>query len=92
MADDVFERMRGLAGEWEGTLEWSGARTGTGPVKATYSVTGNGSALVENLIMEGQTDPSMTKRQPDRCGARHRAVLVPRRDGPRRASGPRIRL
>jgi hypothetical protein len=59
-ADRVLERLRGLAGDWEGTLEWSGARTGSGRLRATYSVTGGGSAVVENLIMEGQTDPSMT--------------------------------
>jgi hypothetical protein len=56
--DRMFARMRALAGDWEGTFEWSGGRTNTGPLKASYYVTGNGSALVENLIMDGV--PTMT--------------------------------
>ena len=49
----ALAQLRSLAGEWEGPLEWSGARTGTGKVNATYYVTGNGSAVVENLAMDG---------------------------------------
>ncbi len=48
-----FSRLLALAGEWEGTFEWSGARTGTGRMNATYYVTGNGSAVVENLLTDG---------------------------------------
>jgi hypothetical protein len=44
--------------EWEGSFEWIGARTATGTVNATYSETGNGSAVVENLAMDGV--PAMT--------------------------------
>jgi len=47
-----------LAGNWEGTFEWTGARTANGPMKATYYTTGNGSAVVENLITENA--PVMT--------------------------------
>ena len=54
----MFERMAGLVGEWEGTFEWSGARTSTGSMGARYYLTGNGSALVEDLLMDGK--PSMT--------------------------------
>ena len=54
----MFERMRSLAGDWEGTFAWSDGRSGSGPLTATYYVTGNGSALVENLVMDGV--PSMT--------------------------------
>jgi hypothetical protein len=54
----AFGRLKTLAGEWEGTAVWIGARTGTYPMNASYSLTGNGSALVENLITEGV--PSMT--------------------------------
>ena len=50
--------LRGLAGEWEGSYQWSGARTDGGSLSATYSVTGNGSAVVETLVMGGV--PSMT--------------------------------
>lgn len=52
----MFERMRGLAGKWEGMYQWSDGRTGQ--LRATYYLTGNSSALVEDLIM-GDT-PSMT--------------------------------
>jgi hypothetical protein len=55
----ALTQLRGLAGDWEGPLEWSGARTGTGRVNATYYETGNGSAVVENLVMGGDV-PSMT--------------------------------
>lgn len=54
----MFDRMRGLAGEWEGTFAWSHGRTASGPLKTTYYLTANGTALVENLIMDGT--PSMT--------------------------------
>jgi hypothetical protein len=54
----LFERMGGLAGDWEGTFEWSGARTASGAMGARYYLTGNGSALVEDLLSDGK--PSMT--------------------------------
>jgi hypothetical protein len=54
----AFNRMKALVGDWEGSLEWTGARTGSGPAGATYSLTGHGSALVESLVIEGV--PSMT--------------------------------
>ncbi|HUD71683.1 MAG TPA: hypothetical protein VMQ62_06935 [Dongiaceae bacterium] len=53
-----FEWIKSLVGDWEGTLEWSGARTGKGDLRALYRLTGNGSAVVEDLIM-GEV-PSMT--------------------------------
>jgi hypothetical protein len=59
-SDRMFARMRGLAGDWEGTFEWSGGRSSRGTLKASYYVTGNGSALVENLIMDMDGVPSMT--------------------------------
>jgi hypothetical protein len=49
----ALAQIRTLAGDWEGTLEWTGARSGTGNVSATYSQTGNGSAVVEDLVMGG---------------------------------------
>jgi hypothetical protein len=55
----ALAQLRTLAGDWEGPLQWSGARTGTGHVNASYYVTGNGSSVVENLAMDG-TVPSMT--------------------------------
>ena len=54
----MFAQLKSLAGDWKGTFEWTGARTGKGSMNASYYLTGNGSALVENLIMEGA--PIMT--------------------------------
>ena|SRR6266568_4832232 len=49
----ALARLRGLAGEWQGSFEWSGARKGTGSMNAIYSLTGNGSAVVESLVTGG---------------------------------------
>lgn len=54
----ALTQLRGLAGDWEGSYAWSGARTATGTMSATYYDTGNGSAVVENLTVDGV--PSMT--------------------------------
>ena len=54
----MFSRLRALAGEWEGTYAWSGGRDGEGTLRATYQVTGAGSAVIETLVMGGS--PSMT--------------------------------
>jgi hypothetical protein len=54
----MFERLKTLAGEWDGTFEWSGGRTGSGTLHVTYSLTGGGSAVVETLVMGGV--PTMT--------------------------------
>jgi hypothetical protein len=54
----ALARLRTLAGEWEGTFEWTGSRTSTGTMNATYYLTGNSSAVVENLTMGGV--PTMT--------------------------------
>jgi hypothetical protein len=54
----ALAQLRGLAGEWQGSFEWSGARTASGNINATYYETGNGSAVVENLAVSGV--PSMT--------------------------------
>jgi hypothetical protein len=57
-AASALAQLRGLAGQWEGPFEWSGARTATGKMNATYSETGNGSAVLETLTVDGV--PSMT--------------------------------
>jgi hypothetical protein len=49
----AFERIKGLAGDWRGSFEWSGARTGSGQMSARYYLTGNGSAVVEDLEIDG---------------------------------------
>src|SRR6266480_7525092 len=57
-AAKALEQLKSLTGDWEGTAEWPGARTGTYPMNAAYYTTGNGAALVENLISESA--PVMT--------------------------------
>jgi hypothetical protein len=49
----ALARIRTFAGNWEGTFEWTGARAGTGNMSATYSQTGNGSVVVEDLAVDG---------------------------------------
>jgi hypothetical protein len=49
----MFERLKGSVGEWQGSFRWSGARSHSGAIRATYALGGNGSALVENLIVDG---------------------------------------
>jgi hypothetical protein len=51
--DKYFDRLKALVGEWQGPYEWSGARSGKGDYQARYSLTGLGSAVVEDLITPG---------------------------------------
>jgi hypothetical protein len=46
-ANAAFDKLRGLSGDWEGTVAWSGQPPEK--VGAHYYTTGNGSAVVENL-------------------------------------------
>src|SRR5262249_54943232 len=57
-ASEAFSRLRLLQGTWRGTYTWTGARTESGKMTATYRLTGNGSALIEDLGVDEQ--PSMT--------------------------------
>ena len=88
-AATAFGKLKSLVGDWEGTIEWTGARTGTGSMNATYYLTGNGSALVENLIMDGV--PTMTSvyhldgadlRMTHYCGAQNQPRLKAERIDP----------
>ncbi len=49
-----LQRLRALVGRWHGTVEWSGARAEKGEMDAEYSLTGHGSAVVENLVSQGE--------------------------------------
>jgi hypothetical protein len=53
-----FAKLKNLVGKWEGTAQWTGARTDTLPMQATYYLTGHGTALVEDL--GDDKEPSMT--------------------------------
>ena len=46
-AAGAFEKLRALSGDWEGTVAWTGKSASA--VTAHYYLTGNGSALVEDL-------------------------------------------
>ena len=59
-AADAFARLQKLAGSWEGSYRWTGARTDAGRLTARYSLTGAGSAVVEDLTMGASDVPSMT--------------------------------
>jgi hypothetical protein len=81
-----LEQIRTLAGDWEGTFEWTGARSGAGKMSATYSLTGNGSAVVEDLAVDGVR--SMTSvyhldgadlRMTHYCGAQNQPRLKARK-------------
>jgi len=52
-AAEALARLVALEGDWEGTAEWSGGRSGGYALNARYFPTGNGSAVVENLIVNG---------------------------------------
>jgi hypothetical protein len=54
----AFEKLKALVGSWDGTAKWTGGRTSEGKMSAVYALTGNGTAVVENLIVEGK--PIMT--------------------------------
>jgi hypothetical protein len=41
-------QIKTLTGNWSGTFQWTGGRNDSGSMNATYYVTGNGSAVVEN--------------------------------------------
>jgi hypothetical protein len=82
----ALARIRALAGDWEGTVEWTGARTDKGRMNVSYYVTGYGSAVVENLSGDGP--PSMTSvyhldgadlRMTHYCGAQNQPRLKAKR-------------
>lgn len=57
-AASALGRLAALSGDWEGSFQWTGARTDRGAMNARYSLTGNGSAVVETLTVDGV--PMMT--------------------------------
>src|SRR5215831_2985513 len=56
-AAEAFQRMKRLEGSWKGSFTWTpGGRSG--PMDASYRVSGNGTALIEDLLSDGK--PIMT--------------------------------
>jgi hypothetical protein len=83
-AGQAVARLRTLVGVWEGSYEWTGARSEKGAAKARYELTGNGSAVIEHLIMGNDSTPSMSTvyhadgddlRMTHYCGARNQPRL-----------------
>jgi len=48
----AVSQIKALIGNWSGTFQCSGGRHDSGSMNATYYLTGNGSAVVENLMNE----------------------------------------
>ena len=85
----ALARLRSLTGEWQGSVEWSGARRATGSMNAIYSLTGNGSAVVESLVADGAS--AMTSvyhldgadlRMTHYCAAQNQPRMVAKRIDP----------
>jgi hypothetical protein len=82
----ALSQIKALIGNWSGTFQWTGGRHDSGPMNATYYLTGNGSAVVENLMNE--STPVMTSvyhldgrdlRMTHFCGAQNQPRLKARR-------------
>jgi hypothetical protein len=82
----ALAQMKALTGNWRGTFQWTGGRNDSGAMNATYYVTANGSAVVENLTNE--STPVMTSvyhldgrdlRMTHFCGAQNQPRLKARR-------------
>jgi hypothetical protein len=58
VARKAFSKLSDLTGDWDGSYQWTGARTDKGSMGARYYLTGNGTSLVEDLVQEGK--PTMT--------------------------------
>ena len=82
----ALSQIKALIGNWSGTFQWTGGRNDSGSMNATYYITGNGSAVVENLMNESM--PVMTSvyhldgpdlRMTHFCGAQNQPRLKARR-------------
>ena len=82
-------QIKALIGNWSGTFQWTGGRNDSGSMNASYYVTGNGSAVVENLMNE--STPVMTSvyhldggdlRMTHFCGVQNQPRLKARRIDP----------
>jgi hypothetical protein len=49
-----FRGLKGLAGHWKGKYQWSNNPLAKGIMNAEYSLTGNGTAVVEDLSEDGR--------------------------------------
>ena len=51
--NEIFNIIKSLAGDWKGSYKWTG-RLSEGPMDAKYYLTGNGTAVIEDLLMNGK--------------------------------------
>src|SRR6476620_5508642 len=81
-SSNALGQIKALTGNWSGTFQWTGGRNDSGSMNANYYVTGNGSAVVENLTNENT--PVMTSvyhldgrdlRMTHFCGAQNQPRL-----------------
>jgi hypothetical protein len=81
-SSSALGQIKTLTGNWSGTFQWTGGRHDSGSMNASYYVTGNGSAVVENLMNE--STPVMTSvyhldgpdlRMTHFCGAQNQPRL-----------------
>jgi hypothetical protein len=54
-SSDTFNLIKALVGDWQGSYEWIG-KNRKGPMNARYYLTGNGTAVVEDLIVDGNAN------------------------------------
>ena len=54
-SSDTFNLIKALVGDWQGSYEWVG-KNRKGPMNARYYLTGNGTAVVEDLIVDGNAN------------------------------------
>ena len=82
VTNNSFNSIKTLVGDWEGHFEWIGTDR-KGSMNARYYLTGNGSALIEDLISDGI--PTMTTvyhlngnelRATHYCGAGNQPRLI----------------
>jgi hypothetical protein len=51
---EAFQRLKALEGKWEGIAKWTGARNDEYKLDAIYSLTGHGTAVIEDLVVENE--------------------------------------
>ncbi len=82
-SNQYFKLLKGLVGNWKGHYQWSTNKAANGEMDASYSLTGNGSAVVEDLLSGGVK--SMTSvyhmdgvnlRMTHFCGANNQPRLI----------------
>lgn len=61
----LLTKLKSLVGTWKGTFQWTGEINANGKNTVEYYLTGNGSSLVENIIVEDGTISMSSVYYPD---------------------------